>query len=155
MSRQMLRILANVQGHITDKLNWAAGVNFWNWTLGDMRDPAVDTNKDGNKTNYDHNLTLFKKYQLLGAVREGEEKGGMSLELNAGFVFDTRDIEAAPNKGIWAEAYLNGAPYSGNPSTGFYSPYLKACGTAGAVDAYKRIVGRSALVHAGRSTYLV
>lgn len=121
MSRQMLRILANVQGRITDNLNWAAGVNFWNWTLGDMRDPAVDGN------NYDHNLTLFKKYQELGAIKPGEEKGGMSLELNAGVVFDTRDIEAAPNRGIWAEAYLNGAPYSGNPATGFSSPYLKAC----------------------------
>ena len=127
MSRQMLRVLANVQGRITDNLNWAAGVNFWNWTLGDMRDPAVDVNKDGNKTNYDHNLTLYKKYQELGAIKAEEAAGGMSLELNAGFVFDTRDIEAAPNRGIWAEAYLNGAPYSGNPSTGLYSPYLKAC----------------------------
>ena len=127
MSRQMLRVLANVQGRITDNLNWAAGVNFWNWTLGEMKDPAVDANKDGNKTNYDHNLTLFKKYQELGAIKANEAAGGMSLELNAGFVFDTRDIEAAPNRGIWAEAYLNGAPYSGNPSTGLYSPYLKAC----------------------------
>ena len=127
MSRQMLRVLANVQGRITDNLNWAAGVNFWNWTLGDMRDPSVDANGDGTKTNYDHNLTLFKRYQDLGAIKAGEEKGGMSVELNAGFVFDTRDIEAAPSRGIWAEAYLNGAPYSGNPSTGFSSPYLKAC----------------------------
>ena len=127
MSRNMFRALANLQGRITDNLNWAAGVNFWNWQLGDMRDPAVDANGDGNKTNYDHNVTLFKKYQSLGAVKAGEEQGGMSVELNAGFVFDTRDIEAAPNRGIWAEAYLNGAPYSGNPNTGFNSPYLKAC----------------------------
>ena len=127
MSRNMFRALANLQGRITDNLNWAAGVNFWNWELGDMRDPAVDANGDGNKTNYDHNVTLFKKYQELGAVKAGEEQGGMSVELNAGFVFDTRDIEAAPNRGIWAEAYLNGAPYSGNPKTGFNSPYLKAC----------------------------
>ena len=127
MSRQMLRVLANVQGRITDNLNWAAGINFWNWTIGDMRDPAVDANKDGNKTNYNHDLTLYKKYQAIGAIKPEEATGGMSLELNAGFVFDTRDIEAAPNKGIWAEAYLNGAPYSGNPSTGLYSPYLKAC----------------------------
>ena len=127
MSRNMFRALANLQGRITDNLNWAAGVNFWNWELGDMRDPAVDANGDGNKTNYDHNVTLFKKYQELGAVKAGEEQGGMSVELNAGFVFDTRDIEAAPNRGIWAEAYLNGAPYSGTPKTGFNSPYLKAC----------------------------
>ena len=127
MSRQMLRVLANVQGRITDNLNWAAGVNFWNWNLGEMKDPAVDANGDGNKTNYDHNLTLFNKYKDLGAIKAEEAAGGMSLELNAGFVFDTRDIEAAPNRGIWAEAYLNGAPYSGNPETGLYSPYLKAC----------------------------
>ncbi|MBO4476634.1 MAG: hypothetical protein J5737_07940 [Bacteroidales bacterium] len=127
MSRQMLRVLANVQGRITDNLNWAAGVNFWHWKLGDMRDPAVDANKDGNKTNYDHTLTLYNKYLDLKAIKEEEAAGGMSLELNAGLVFDTRDIEAAPNRGIWAEAYLNGAPYSGNPTTGLYSPYLKAC----------------------------
>ena len=127
MSRQMIRVLANFQGRVTDHLNWAAGVNFWHWTLGDMRDPAVDANKDGNKTNYDHTLTLFNRYKALGAIKDGEANGGMSMEVNAGFVFDTRDIEAAPNRGIWAEAYLNGAPYSGNPSTGYYSPYLKAC----------------------------
>lgn len=127
MSRQMLRVLANFQGRITDNLNWAAGVNFWNWKLGDMRDPAVDANKDGVKTNYDHDLTLFNKYKELGAIKAEEAAGGMSVELNAGFVYDTRDIEAAPNSGIWAEAYLNGAPYAGNASTGLYSPYLKAC----------------------------
>ena len=127
MSRQMLRVLANFQGRITDNLKWAAGVNFWNWKLGDMRDPAVDANGDGEKTNYDHSITLFNRYKELGAIKPEEATGGMSVELNAGFVFDTRDIEAAPNRGIWAEAYLNGAPYAGNASTGLYSPYLKAC----------------------------
>ena len=127
MSRNMFRALANIQGRMADHLNWAAGVNFWKWDLGDMRDPAVDANGDGTKTNYDHSVTLFNKYKELGLIKAGEENGGMSVEINAGFVYDTRDIEAAPNRGIWAEAYLNGAPYSGNPATGFSSPYLKAC----------------------------
>ncbi len=150
MSRNMFRALANVQGKITDHLNWAAGINFWNWQLGDMRDKGVimdekllwneaakrmmnnkDANYDAiakaNTTVYDKDVTLYKRYQELGVIDPGEAAGGMSLEMNAGVVYDTRDIEAAPNKGIWAEAYLNGAPYSGNPSTGFYSPYLKAC----------------------------
>ena len=110
MSRKMLRGLANVQGRITDNLNWAAGINFWNWTLGDM---------GGANTPYDKDLTLYKRYQQIGAIRESEAKGGTALELNAGFVFDTRDMEAAPNRGVWAEAYLNGNVLS--------SPYLKAC----------------------------
>ena len=110
MSRKMLRGLANVQGRITDNLNWAAGINFWKWTLGDM---------GGSNTPYDKDLTLYKRYQQIGAITESEAKGGTALELNAGFVFDTRDMEAAPNRGVWAEAYLNGNVLS--------SPYLKAC----------------------------
>ena len=117
MSRNMLRILANLQGRITDNLNWAAGINFWNWTLGDMKDNGV---KVGDETKYyDTNLTLFKTYQSLGLIKEDEATGGNALEINAGVVYDTRDMEAAPNSGIWAEAYLNGNVLE--------HQYLKAC----------------------------
>ena len=119
MSRSMFRALANVQGRITDNLNWAAGVNFWKWGLGDMKDTGVDLEKNGNKKYYDTDLTLYKKYQQLGAITADEKDGGLALEMNAGFVFDTRDIEAAPNRGIWAEAYLNGNVLDHR--------YLKAC----------------------------
>ena len=128
MSRDMLRVLANFQGQIVPHLNWAAGINVWKWWMGSMRDNGVVINKETKeKSYYDTNLTLFDTYKTLGLIKSGEENGGLSLEVNAGVVYDTRDIEAAPNNGIWAEAYLNGAPYAGDPSTGFYSPYLKAC----------------------------
>ena len=117
MSRKMFRALANVQGHITDNLNWAAGMNFWNWKMGDMRESQK--NKDTGKGLYDTDLTLYKRYQQIGAIHDDEATGGNALELNAGFVFDTRDIEAAPSKGIWAEAYLNGNVLDHR--------YLKAC----------------------------
>ena len=56
----------------------------------------------------------------LGIIdKDDEAKGGNALEINAGLVFDTRDMEAAPNKGIWAEAYLNGNVLQ--------HQYLKAC----------------------------
>ena len=113
MSRQMLRILANVQGRVTDNLNWAAGLNFWDWKLGDMKDTGVDGKY------YDTDLTLYKKYQQLGAIKAEEANGGKALEINAGLVYNTRDIEAAPNHGIWAEAYLNGNVIG--------QRYLKAC----------------------------
>ena len=109
MQRKMFRALANVQGRITEHLNWAAGLNFWRWTLGDL-DP---------KYGYDTELSLFNRYQEIGAIPGDEAKGGNALEINAGVVYDTRDIEAAPNKGIWAEAYLNGNVLKHG--------YLKAC----------------------------
>ena len=111
MSRRMLRILANFQGHITDHLNWAAGVNFWDWKLGAMI--------DNSETKYNTDITLYEYYKGIGAIKADEADGGKALEFNAGLVYDTRDIEAAPNRGIWAEAYLNGNVLD--------HKYLKAC----------------------------
>ena len=117
MSRKMFRVLANVQGRITDNLNWAAGVNFWNWNMDDMRESQK--NKDKGHGLYSTDVTLYRRYQEIGAIPADEAKGGNALEINAGLVFDTRDIEAAPNRGIWAEAYLNGNVLAHR--------YLKAC----------------------------
>lgn len=118
MSRNMLRILANFQGQIVPHLNWAAGVNFWYWQLGDMSDRGTK-DPSGNVYKYDVTKTLYRRYIEMGAITESEKNGGLALELNAGLVYDTRDIEAAPNKGIWAEAYLNGNVLQHR--------YLKAC----------------------------
>ena len=57
MSRQMLRGLANVQGRITNNLNWAAGLNFWKWNLGDMR--------DNSEVKYDNDITLERITTML------------------------------------------------------------------------------------------
>ena len=117
MSRNMLRILANFQGRITDNLNWAAGMNFWKWDLGAMKDNGVKV--DDETRYYNTTSTLYNFLSNSGVFTEDEVNGGLALELNAGLVYDTRDMEAAPNKGIWAEAYLNGNVLSNS--------YLKAC----------------------------
>ena len=62
---------------------------------------------------------MYKDYQKLGIITDSEKDGGNALEINAGLVYDTRDIEAAPSHGIWAEAYLNGNVLQ--------HKYLKAC----------------------------
>jgi len=117
MSRKMLRVLANFQGQIVPHLNWAAGVNFWKWDLGAMKDNGVKVGEE--KRYYNTNATLYNFLTTAGVISEAEKNGGLALELNAGLVYDTRDIEAAPNKGIWAEAYLNGNVLN--------QRYLKAC----------------------------
>jgi len=117
MSRKMLRILANFQGQIVPHLNWAAGVNFWKWDLGAMKDNGVKVGDE--RRYYNTNATLYNFLTNAGVISEAEKNGGLALELNAGLVYDTRDIEAAPNKGIWAEAYLNGNVLN--------QRYLKAC----------------------------
>ena len=117
MSRNMLRVLAHFQGEIVPHLNWAAGLNFWKWDLGDMRDNGVKV--DDERRYYNKDATLYRFLTETEVITPAEKNGGLALELNAGLVFDTRDIEAAPNKGIWAEAYLNGNVIN--------QRYLKAC----------------------------
>lgn len=117
MSRKMLRVLANFQGQIVPHLNWAAGLNFWKWDLGAMKDNGVKVGDE--RRYYNTNATLYNFLTTAGVITEAEKNGGLALELNAGLVYDTRDIEAAPNKGIWAEAYLNGNVLN--------QRYLKAC----------------------------
>ena len=112
MSRKMYRGLINVQGRLADNLNWAAGVNIWKWEMGDMRE------SEKNENRYSVENTLYRDYIAIGAIKEEEAQGGWATEMNVGLVYDSRDIEAASNKGIWAEAYLNGDPFR---------KYLKAC----------------------------
>ena len=114
MRRDFLRILADFQGEITSHLKWAAGISYW-WFRQDLY--------DGQKFKYTPTATLYNHYVENGLIEEKEKNGGHRLELKAGLVWDDRDIEAAPNKGIWAELYLNGSP----SITGDGYNYLKLC----------------------------
>lgn len=99
MDRKMLRILADFQGKITDKIGWAAGVSFWYYALDNVK-----------LKKYAGEPTLFDYYKTTGIIRPEEANGGSHIELKLGLVYDTRDHEAAPNKGIWAEVIAYGSP---------------------------------------------
>lgn len=100
MSRNMLRILADFQGNIAPHFNWAAGLAFWNFELGKQKQYGY----------YDTDYSLYQDYIENGIIYESEKDGGTRLELKAGVVYDTRDREAAPNRGVWAEIYMGGSP---------------------------------------------
>ncbi len=102
MKRNMLRLLADVQGKITPSLRWAGGISYWNFDIGE-----INTQK---YSKYASVTTLYQNYLATGLIRDVEANGGGRLEVKGGLVYDTRDIEAAPNRGIWSEIYLNGSP---------------------------------------------
>ena len=101
MNRNMLRLLLDFQGKITPNLSWAGGISFWRFNMGSF---------NGEKYGYDPNVTLYNYYKKAGIIKEGEADGGSRLELKAGFVYDSRDVENASNRGIWSELYLSGSP---------------------------------------------
>ena len=97
--RSMTRVLADFQGPVTGGLNWVAGASFWHYGVGDI-----------DLEDYDADKTLYHQMVDAGVFSENEASGGSRLEFKAGVVFDTRSDEAAPDRGIWAEVYLNGSP---------------------------------------------
>ncbi|MBQ9309309.1 MAG: BamA/TamA family outer membrane protein [Bacteroidales bacterium] len=115
MKRNMLRLIADFQGVISPSLRWAGGISYWNFDLGHF-----DTDK---YSQYASAYTTYQQYVDFSAIRHEEEKGGSRIEAKGGIVFDNRDIEAAPNRGIWAELYLNGSP----DLFGDGLSYLKLC----------------------------
>ncbi len=97
--RSMVRVLADFQGPVAPHLNWAAGLSYWHYGIGDIQ-----------MKDYDAANTLFYRMRQAGVFSDREAAGGDRLEIKAGLVFDTRDNEAAPDRGVWAELYLNGSP---------------------------------------------
>ena len=97
--RSMIRLLADFQGASGGPLDWVAGVSFWHYGLSDLQHKS-----------YDSERTLYREMVDAGVISPEEADGGSVLEVKAGLKFDTRDNEAAPSRGIWAEAYLSGSP---------------------------------------------
>ena len=97
--RDYLRILADFQGKIRGHWGWAAGLAYKDYSVGDI-----------DLRPYDPTETLYRHYLAAGIIGEDEKNGGRHLEMKAGVVYDSRDREAAPGRGIWSEACLIGVP---------------------------------------------
>lgn len=93
------------------ELKVVAGVSFSNYRLCDYDGSAYG----GNDT-----ATLYRDYIATGLIGSEEAQGGNVLEVRGGLVYDTRDFEAAPNRGFLLEAFLN-------PGFSPQHSYLKAC----------------------------
>lgn len=111
--RSMIRVMADFQGDIIGpNFRWAAGAAFWHFKLKDLQ-----------IADYDPEKTLFMEYKNSGLVKPEETNGGSHLEFKLGLVYDSRDFAPSPSKGIWAEAFLTGAPDFFKSG----SAYLKFC----------------------------
>jgi len=59
--------------------------------------------------------TLFEKYITDGVISKDQKNGGYTVLFNAGLIYDTRNNEAIPTKGLWIEGiYLNAPSFLAN-----------------------------------------
>lgn len=118
--RKDLRLKLDFQGKLfNENLKWNAGGLSENIKTG-----TVDINVL-NKGQAEENLLpdtalLYDKFVERGVIKNDEKNGGNHNFLRLGVVYDTRDNEPNPMKGIWAEALLLAAPeFMGEKGYGF------------------------------------
>ncbi len=110
LERKSLRLKADFQGSIIgNKLRWLAGIEFHNTKIG-----SVDIDKLNKGKSDEDKLPatkgLYDYYVDWGVIKAAEADGGNNALMKLGLVYDTRDIEANPSKGVWDEVVLLTSP---------------------------------------------
>lgn len=105
-SRELVKAKVDLTGKITDGLYWEVGYNF-NWV-------DIGSFKPDGYTLFNNDIpggtTLFDLYKLWDIIPSNQRDGGLVSSIRVGLMYDTRNIENNPTKGIWAETHLDIAP---------------------------------------------
>lgn len=117
--RKFFRAKLDFQGKITsDKFRWMAGVDFYNIKMDTVNFYKLNEGKDQEDILPD--TSLFQNYNTWGIISPEERSGGSFTVFKAGLVYDSRNNDALPTKGIWTEAILAMAPkFTSNMDEGF------------------------------------
>ena len=117
--RDLIKAKVDFTGEIAKNFYWEAGYHFqWlkaqsfapkgyavmaNPTDADMFIPRAELDgQDGT--------TLFDLYKAWGIIPEDQANGGLTSSIRLGLMYDSRNVENNPTKGIWAEAHIIAAP---------------------------------------------
>jgi len=111
-NRKIFRVLANFQGNLlknNDRVKWIAGFAFFNTQVGSVDIEKLNKGKDEDKQLPDE-PGLYDKYVDWGIIKDEEKDGNTTTYLKGGLIYDSRDFQFFPSKGIWAEATFSYAP---------------------------------------------
>ncbi|MBL7111456.1 MAG: hypothetical protein ISS19_05905 [Bacteroidales bacterium] len=110
--RKMLRLRADFSGGLKgDHLKWFAGVEFYNVNIDTVDiDKLNKGQSDEDKLPYIGGGLYGLYTNQWGIIPQDEINGGSHTLLKGGVIFDTRDNEPNPMKGIWTEFIVVGAP---------------------------------------------
>ena len=89
-------------GKIGGHFFWKFGYHFKYFILNEFESDDLKSMPYGK--------SLFSWYKDLGFIEADEYQGGMTSAWRAGICFDNRDVENAPTRGIWADAFMEWAP---------------------------------------------
>jgi hypothetical protein len=118
--RNTFKFTTDFQGTIHKSgLGWVAGLGIMQNSLASVDLERLNKGKDDADKLPDI-PGLYDKYVEWGIIAADEKDGGWSNNIKLGLVFDTRDFDPNPMKGIWSEVVLLMAPgFLGNGNLGF------------------------------------
>ena len=113
--RKVLRLRSDFQGQIIGKkFRWLAGFEYNGFKVGTVDIAKLNKGKDEDKKLPNEKL-LYDKFVDWGVIKPEEKKGGNHTMFKFGLVYDTRDNEPNPMRGIWTEILLLTSPsFTGN-----------------------------------------
>jgi hypothetical protein len=118
--RKLFKAYFAVQGKLfVSNLRWLAGFSFLNVTVDSVN---VSNLNKGQKesTQLPQVPGLYNQYVEWGILSPQERNGGMNNFIKLGIIYDRRDQEANPMKGLWSEVTFILAPkFLGDGKFGF------------------------------------
>ena len=129
-----------------NKFFWEAGYHLSYFDIGAINRSKINKNKEESEIFPDSEPTLYEQYREWGIISDEEADGGWNSTVRLGLLYDTRDKEGAPSRGLWAEAHMTLAP----KWLGTSSPYYKYSAT---LRHYVPLVSRDVLTFAYRLNY--
>ncbi len=117
-AREQLKLKVDFQKFIWQKkLRFLLGYSHFNTQINSV---DIDKLNKGKKQEdmLPDTASLYDKYVAWGIINSKEKNGGRNNMFRLGLVYDTRDQEANPMKGIWSEILCIIAPaFNSNQST--------------------------------------
>lgn len=108
--RQQFKLQSDFQRFIWEKkLRLLLGFSYLDTHVGTVNIENLNKGKDLADMLPD-TATLYDNYVDWGVIKPEEKNGGKTTMLRFGLVYDTRDQEANPMKGMWSEALVIYAP---------------------------------------------
>ncbi len=109
---KLLKIKLDVINPINKKLNWTAGVIFYNIKVDTVDIDKFNKGKEeGDKLPYNSSQPgLYNRYVNWGLIPDDQKNGGSFMGFKAGLVYDTRNNWTNATKGIWTEFLLMYVP---------------------------------------------
>jgi hypothetical protein len=122
LERKTFRGVFDIQIPVSKVFKIYTGVSIFQNNIASVDIAKLNKNKPADQLlpTIESMPGLFEKYQQWNIISSSDKNGGFITLFKAGLIFDTRNNEALPTKGLWDELIV-----LGNPGFGGTSKYLQ------------------------------